>query len=184
MMRILRGSPEAPESSHHQPLFGALVFRSKSAIGRMLQCLIGAKLLRTRRLEHGGVMLELTAGGRRALVDSSVLRLLAAEPEGRTAQRRRTISGPKGKDASASGDASPLAEDEELLERLRAWRREKAHLADAAAFVIAHDAVLRRIVALRPGTEDELLAVKGIGPRKLEKYGAELLALVRGTGEE
>jgi len=48
-----------------------------------------------------------------------------------------------------------------------------------AAFIIAHDALLRNIAAARPQSEEELLAVKGMGPAKMEKYGAQLLMLVR-----
>jgi len=52
------------------------------------------------------------------------------------------------------------------------------------AFMVVHHAVLRCIAALHPGTEGELLLVKGIGPRTLEKYGTELLALVAEQAEK
>jgi superfamily II DNA helicase RecQ len=43
---------------------------------------------------------------------------------------------------------------------------------------VAHNSLLRSLAAVRPRTESELLAVKGMGPHKLERYGAELLALL------
>ncbi|UCC78229.1 MAG: HRDC domain-containing protein, partial [Anaerolineales bacterium] len=46
-----------------------------------------------------------------------------------------------------------------------------------------HNSVLRSIAAVRPRTERELCAIRGVGPRKLEKYGAELLLLVREEAE-
>ncbi|HUT14936.1 MAG TPA: RecQ family ATP-dependent DNA helicase [Anaerolineae bacterium] len=184
LVRILRGSPEAPESSHQRPAFGALAFRSKAAIQRMLKRLMEAKLLGARRLHHGGVVLESTPAGRQALRDPAALRALAGKRAGKAAAQRRTVPSAEAKSEDASAGAPPVADDDELFQRLRAWRREKARAAEVPAFVIAHDSVLRRIAAQCPRAEGELLAVKGIGPHKLEKYGAELLALVRGTGEE
>jgi superfamily II DNA helicase RecQ len=45
--------------------------------------------------------------------------------------------------------------------------------------MVAHNSLLRNIAAARPRTESQLLAIKGMGPRKLEQHGAELLQLVR-----
>ena len=45
-------------------------------------------------------------------------------------------------------------------------------------FMVITEAVMRGIAVARPGSEAELLQVKGIGPKKLERYGGELLRLV------
>jgi superfamily II DNA helicase RecQ len=74
------------------------------------------------------------------------------------------------------GEGEP---DAALFERLRAWRRQTAQEMDRPPFVVFHDSVLRRIAAQRPQTLDALAAIKGVGPVKLEQYGAEILALVR-----
>ena len=47
------------------------------------------------------------------------------------------------------------------------------------AFVIFHDSTLAAIAAARPQTADALAGISGIGARKLERYGAALLAVVR-----
>ena len=44
--------------------------------------------------------------------------------------------------------------------------------------MVASDRSLREIALLRPSGEDELLLAYGIGPAKLQKYGAGLLAVV------
>jgi superfamily II DNA helicase RecQ len=44
--------------------------------------------------------------------------------------------------------------------------------------VILHDKTLLAIAALRPGTLAELLEVPGMGPAKVDRYGASILALV------
>ena len=45
-------------------------------------------------------------------------------------------------------------------------------------FVIFHDSTLRELARLRPQDEVELAQVSGIGTRKLERYGSELLRLL------
>ena len=47
------------------------------------------------------------------------------------------------------------------------------------AYVVANDATLAQIAQDRPATETALLAVNGIGPAKLERYGEDLIDLVR-----
>jgi ATP-dependent DNA helicase RecQ len=47
------------------------------------------------------------------------------------------------------------------------------------AYVVFHDATLLEMAARRPRSEVELLAVTGVGPRKLQLYGALFLAALR-----
>jgi DNA helicase-2/ATP-dependent DNA helicase PcrA len=70
------------------------------------------------------------------------------------------------------------AEDEPLLEALKAWRLERAREDQVPAYVVASDATLAGIATRRPSTDSGLLDVSGIGPSKLEKYGPEILRLV------
>jgi len=76
----------------------------------------------------------------------------------------------------------PAEADAGLYEALRAWRAGEARARGVPAYVVFGDATLAEIALQRPSSEDALLDVKGIGPRKLEEYGAALLALVRAAG--
>jgi ribonuclease D len=67
-----------------------------------------------------------------------------------------------------------------LFEALKAWRRLRADADGVPAYVICHDATLRSIAAAKPSTTGELLAVNGLGPAKVQRYGAQLLAELRG----
>lgn len=69
--------------------------------------------------------------------------------------------------------------DTDLLSKLKEWRKEKAQQQGVPAFVIFNDKTLEQIAAGKPQTDDELLAVDGIGPVKLEKYGEALLQMVQ-----
>jgi ATP-dependent DNA helicase RecQ len=70
--------------------------------------------------------------------------------------------------------------DEELIEALQRWRRERARQDIVPAFVILHDSVLARIALAKPRTKAGLSRIHGIGEKKLELYAAEILAVVKG----
>jgi DNA helicase-2/ATP-dependent DNA helicase PcrA len=72
----------------------------------------------------------------------------------------------------------PSQVDKTLLERLRAWRARRAEELGRPAFVILTDATLEEVAQRRPRTVAELVALPGIGQRKLDAYGADVLALV------
>ena len=62
---------------------------------------------------------------------------------------------------------------------LKAWRGEVAAHHNLPAFVIFHDSTLRSIALLNPTSADQLSAVSGIGAKKLEAYGDEVLAVIK-----
>ncbi|MEY2423694.1 MAG: ATP-dependent helicase UvrD/PcrA [Acidimicrobiaceae bacterium] len=70
--------------------------------------------------------------------------------------------------------------DQVLFEELRRWRSQQAKAASVPAFVIFDDKTLTEVAARRPTDRAGLLAVPGIGPVKLERYGDDLLAVVAG----
>ncbi|GAB5098864.1 DNA helicase RecQ [Caballeronia sp. LZ001] len=63
-------------------------------------------------------------------------------------------------------------------ERLRIWRAETAKSDGVPAYVIFHDATLAEIARSDPDTVDDLRHIPGIGARKLERFGDELLDVV------
>ncbi|MEU6075573.1 ATP-dependent DNA helicase UvrD2 [Micromonospora sp. NPDC047074] len=71
--------------------------------------------------------------------------------------------------------------DEELHERLREWRQRVAGGQRVPAYVVFTDATLVALAERRPGRAEELIAIAGIGPRKLGLYGEAVLALVAGA---
>ncbi len=68
--------------------------------------------------------------------------------------------------------------DDDVVERLRAWRRARSHADGVPAYVVLHDATLRDVAATKPTTLGELAAVKGLGPAKVERYGSDILEVV------
>ena len=70
----------------------------------------------------------------------------------------------------------PKLEQTPAVQALREWRLERARADEVPAYVVFNDRTLAELVARTPRTLAELSAVPGIGPAKLERYGAELLA--------
>jgi ATP-dependent DNA helicase RecQ len=70
-----------------------------------------------------------------------------------------------------------------LLASLRAWRSEVARQRGVPAYVVLHDSTIDGIATSRPMTLDQLRGIPGIGDKKLEHYGDELLALVKKVDE-
>ena len=68
-----------------------------------------------------------------------------------------------------------ISDDDPLLMALKALRRRLADAKHQPAFVIFSDATLRDMCAKRPATKQEMLAVSGVGERKLAQYGKVFL---------
>ncbi|HJR50223.1 MAG TPA: ATP-dependent DNA helicase UvrD2 [Gemmatimonadales bacterium] len=75
----------------------------------------------------------------------------------------------------------PAGYDEELFERLRAWRVERAAEEKVPAYIVFTDLTLQAIAEVKPTSSAALLKISGIGQSKLTKYGEDVLELV-GTG--
>ncbi|MGH3344518.1 MAG: HRDC domain-containing protein, partial [Carbonactinosporaceae bacterium] len=67
--------------------------------------------------------------------------------------------------------------DEELYERLRAWRLDRAREHGLPAYCVFTDATLIAIAELRPTSREALAGVPGVGRAKLDKYGPDVLAI-------
>ncbi len=100
------------------------------------------------------------------------LRLSSAAPAADKTRRRN------GRTAVAK---APIALDEAAQTRyaaLRDWRSEVAKSHNLPAYVIFHDATLAAIAQRAPASLDDLQGISGIGARKLEAYGEEVLRVV------
>ncbi|UMP01643.1 ATP-dependent DNA helicase UvrD2 [Amycolatopsis sp. EV170708-02-1] len=77
----------------------------------------------------------------------------------------------------------PSNVDEQLLEKLKSWRGERSRELKVPAFVVFTDATLVAIAEQRPTDDTALCAISGIGATKLERFGAEVLDVVRASVE-
>ncbi|WP_164963536.1 DNA helicase RecQ [Rubrivivax sp. JA1026] len=118
--------------------------------------------------------LELTASAREVLRGEVqlLLRVPAETPRrGRTTRTRASADKPP-----------PLPLDEAATARftaLKAWRGEVAREHNVPAYVVFHDATLAEMARERPASLDELATISGVGTKKLEAYGEEILRVLR-----
>lgn len=76
---------------------------------------------------------------------------------------------------------APVALDAEGTERfaaLKAWRAEVAREHNLPAYVVFHDATLAEMARARPTSLDDLAQISGVGAKKLEAYGREILRVL------
>ncbi len=111
----------------------------------------------------------------------------SVELDKRRAERKRPLKGSarmRGKGRGMGGrraaEMSVSGADDEVVEALRTWRLGTARARGVPAYVVLTDKTLYQVAAVMPTTHDELLAVHGIGPTKVERYGDELLAELHG----
>ncbi|WP_078279818.1 ATP-dependent DNA helicase UvrD2 [Mycobacteroides franklinii] len=131
------------------------------------------------------------AGGRKSRKHSRFLNGIAPSaqlPAAATPRRRGNGARCRICNASLSTPAAVLLRrcescpsdiDEELLAALKDWRLQTAKEMKVPAFVVFTDNTLIAIAELLPGDDAALVAIPGIGARKLEQYGPDVLRLVR-----
>jgi ATP-dependent DNA helicase RecQ len=89
----------------------------------------------------------------------------------RAKSRRGDLASPPAGQSGAAHSALHTA--------LRSWRSEIARQRGVPAYVVLHDSTIDGIASARPATLGELRNISGIGDKKLEHYGNELIALVK-----
>jgi DNA topoisomerase-3 len=169
---------------------------------RLLSGLAGAGLVKTRsdsfqkdgrriQFQRAAITREAARGGDELLAEVT----LAEEPKGTPRSRQRKTTGKKPaprrtetqkptaarparkKTAAAARAPSPVGQDR-LFEALKTWRLGEARRRRIPAFRIMPNRTLQAIAEALPRDERELLAVHGMGPTLVDKYGSQLLAIV------
>jgi ATP-dependent DNA helicase RecQ len=110
--------------------------------------------------------------GSRAVLKGEVLVQLRASVSSAPAKRTRKGSAPPAAAANLGPDAQVR------FINLKAWRAEVAREHNLPAYVIFHDATLAAIAERNPGTLEDLQGISGMGAKKLQAYGAEVLRVV------
>lgn len=129
------------------------------------------------------------AGGRAGAVGGGIER--GAARTGLVAERRTSRSPARcrvcGRTLTDAGemklmrcDGCPSDMDEGLYERLREWRAVQAERSGQPAFCVFTDRTLMAIAETAPDDEGELARIPGVGVRKLNRFGADVLAICAG----
>ena len=122
------------------------------------------------RVDHGSY-------GALQLTDAARPVLRGEQPVAMRRTVARATSGRRNRGSPAGTDLGRA--DAALLDALKAWRSGESRTQGVPAYVILHDKTLVEIARRRPMHTSELESIAGIGARKLERYGAGLIEVVR-----
>lgn len=146
------------------PTFGVGKDIGRQQWGAIFRQLMGHDLLRPDPERHGA--LRITEAALPIIRGQQVIRF-----------RKDTLAS-EGRRPAVKSMVSD--EDAPLLSALKARRREIAEAARVPAYVIFTDRTLMEMAEVRPQTLDDMIAINGVGSKKLERYGARFLAVITG----
>ena len=180
IMDILRGKATEKVAQHgHTGLstFGIGAAFSEQQLRGVLRQLIAINAVSVDAQAYN--TLKLTEGSRAVLKGEVAVQLRASVSAGGAAGEKSR----RGKGAKGAGSAAkaPVPLDDAAQQRyddLRAWRAEVARSHNLPAYVIFHDATLAMIAQRAPVSLDDLQGISGIGAKKLDAYGDEVLRVV------
>lgn len=175
IMDILRGKKtEKVTQFGHEKIstFGIGADLSEPQLRGVLRQLIATGALGLQKVMldsgHSFDTLCLTEGSR-AVLKGEVPVQLRESVSAAPAKRTRKGSAPPAAAANLGPDAQVR------FINLKAWRAEVAKEHNLPAYVIFHDATLAAIAERHPATLDDLQGISGMGAKKLEAYGSEVL---------
>jgi ATP-dependent DNA helicase RecQ len=179
IMDILRGkqTEKMAQYEHHKlSTFGIGADWSETQWRALLRQLIAREAVQVDAAHFN--TLHLAEGARDILKGGAQVwvKLASEKPT-----RARSGRGSSKKDLAPDGQPLSLAE-RECLDALKAWRAEVAREHNLPAFVIFHDATLRELAVQQPRSMADLDGITGIGQKKREAYGAEVLRVVSAFG--
>ena len=173
IMDILRGKATEKVMQHgHASLstFGIAATHSESELRAVLRQLIAMGALAVDGQPFN--TLQLTAGSREVLRGELQVRLRETVAAAGSGRARRRVP------PAAAVAASLDAQAQIRFINLKAWRSEVASQHNLPAYLIFHDATLAAIAQSAPQSLDALSGISGLGAKKLQAYGAEVLRVV------
>ena len=185
LIDVLRGKVTDKVTSYgHEQLstFGLGADVSEALWRAVLRQLISLGHVRT---EGEFNTLELTDSARVVLRGEVQLRLRVASDAPASPRRSSRTAKAAKTDKPARSKAPPvlLSDDAQVrFEALKAWRAEVAREHNLPAYVVFHDATLAEMARSLPGSLDALASISGVGAKKLEAYGREILRVLETAG--
>ena len=175
IMDILRGkATDKVQQFGHEKLstFGLGAQYSEAQLRGVLRQLLAAGAVGLHKVTteggHSFDTLALTEGSRPVLRGEQSVLLREATAAAGPKKPRRASAPPVA--------AANLGQDAQVrFINLKAWRAEVAREHNLPAYVIFHDATLAAIAERNPSTLEDLQGISGMGAKKLEAYGAEVL---------
>jgi superfamily II DNA helicase RecQ len=138
-----------------------------------------------RELRAGSTVELLISGG---IVEEFGGRVATQTRKGKAHASASASKGSGGRSGSANATQAAVpvqltTDGEALAARIREWRAAEAKRLRVPAYVVMHDRTVTALAQRRPGNPRQLLDVDGMGPAKVEKFGAAILGLCAGQNQ-
>ena len=185
LIDVLRGKRTEKVAQHgHDALstFGIGADTPEPQWRGVLRQLIALGHVRTEGEYH---TLELTESARAVLRGDVPLLLRMPSEAPRRGKAAKGRSGRSTGAAAGAAKAAPVPLDEPGLARfaaLKAWRAEVAREHNLPAYIVFHDATLAEMARSAPDSLDALAGISGVGAKKLDAYGREILRVLESAG--
>ncbi len=155
--------------------FGLLEHLTQVEVAALLEALIATGHLAQVDLDQHRPVLELTTEGVELMKGQREFEGALPVSDEILAKIRGDQPAPAPPDPR---ELEPLDVDPQVLDRLKLWRKQKGSFTGQPLYLILSNRSLEELAAAQPQTREALLEISGIGQRKLEQYGAELLDLL------
>lgn len=165
------------------------VYRTREAFGTsvlldVLRGIRGPKIIEHKldSLTTYGIMKEYSSSFIRGLIKEMIAHNFVKLKDGTYSMLKLTqasmdiLKGERKVLLQVNADDKPL--NQELFNNLRAWRRERAIKENIKPYLIFSDATLIEISNRAPKKREELFDIRGVGEKKIEKYGEEILKII------
>ncbi len=161
--------------------FGLLAQLKQTEVLQLTDALLLCGLLEQNEIEPFRPILQLTARGGNVMSgrDAASLNLPLPDELWRKLDPGSASLKASPADAAERGESSPP--DPALVARLREWRETTRKAQNLPAYMILTNALVDELARERPTSVEALSAIKGIGPKKAEQFGGELVELLAGA---
>lgn len=174
---IGKATPKVRERRHDElSTFGLLAsLRREQVVGFIDQLVDAGHLARAPGQYPTLTLTDTSAAVLKSTIQATLMQVEVKD--GTSKRQREAMAAASGKRGKAEDPLTP--KEAELFEALRFWRRELAERRSVPPYVILGDATLDELCRVRPSTRESLVNVRGIGAKKLDDFGAELLTELR-----
>jgi ATP-dependent DNA helicase RecQ len=177
LIDVLRGKQTDKTAQHgHERLstFGIGAALSEAQWRGVVRQLVALGHLRTEGEYHTLALNE----SARAVLKGEVA-IVLREPREAPTRGKGTRSRNTRADAAAAIVLDAAAQAR--FQALKLWRAAVAREHNLPAYVVFHDATLAQMAERSPDSLDELAGISGVGAKKLQAYGADILQVMRGA---
>lgn len=183
---------------HRLSTYGLLSGMKQSEVVTIMDNLIEAGLLEQREIDQRRPTIHMTEMGRKVMHSKEPLpatvtikyplaRKLAAVSRSIEPDSHESIADPGSEPPQTSQDDSAIstksesksAEELDLMDHLKRWRRKASAALGIPAYRVLTNATIERIAEAWPTSTDQLESISGVGPATIEQFGYDIIELVR-----